>query len=126
VTSLASPRRVGGTWSDRTVRIVRQARLAVILLLVAVLLSLAGFWIAGGGLSSNASPAPAVTGKVSAIYPVQHYSCFATAEGRKCGQLFSQVPLHVGETVRISQITIAGPDNGAPAPAFVVVRPLGK
>lgn len=126
MTSIASPRRVGATWSDRTVRIVRQARLAVILLLVAVLLSLVGFWIVGGGLSASPSPAPAVTGKVSAIYPVQHYACFATAQGRDCGQLFSQVPLHVGETVRISQVTIAGPDNGAPARAFVVVRPLGK
>ena len=117
-----SARRVGSTWSGRTVRLVWRAWVVVLVALLASLASLVGLWIAGW--QSAPSPASSVSGRVSALYPVEHYACFSTANGRRCGEVFSQLPLRVGENVRISQVTIAEPGGGT-VTTLVVVKPLG-
>lgn len=124
MTSITSSRRIGTAWSERTVRLVRRAWVTTLVVLLAALGSLVGLWIAG--LQGRPpSPTSAVSGHVSAVYPAEHYACFSTASGRRCGEVFSQLPLRVGERVRISQMTIAEAGEGGTVPAFVVVRPLG-
>jgi hypothetical protein len=108
------------TWSVRTVRIARTLWLTGVAVLLALLFSLLGLWLAGR--SSTPSPSPTLSGKVSALYPDEHYGCFSTSTGKSCGAVFSQVPLRLGETVRIARITIS--QGGETLTAFVVVRPL--
>lgn len=121
VTSITSSHRLGNSWSERTIRLVWRAWTLALLVLLAMLASLVGLWISGR--QSLPTPVPSVAGRVSALYPEMHYACFSTAQGRTCGEVFSQVPLRLGESVRLSAMTISTP--GGTATALVVVRPLG-
>lgn len=115
-------RPIAPAWSERSIRLVWRVWALALLVLLAALASLVGLWISGW--QSLPSPASSMAGRVSALYPAMHYACVSTASGRSCGEVFSQVSLRIGESVRFSQLTVATPGGGT-ATALVVVRPLG-